>query len=298
MLKKILFFALLLNFIIIPSLQAAPVLLKKNGAIYVQNATTAEVEELFKQYDYDDFSKAKTKFPRIFLQKLPSDWAQIPDSHDKHRTFIRIMLPLVLKVNEDILAERAMLEKLHELWQKNNKFTEQQKMQFEKFVEKYDAYTPEKGSARIDHLFVLLLPKVDAVPPSIMVASAGIYSDWGTSRLALEANNLYRTEIWYKNEGMKPLDDAKAQYRYRKFTTLEEAITERALKINSHINYDYVRITRMQARKLKSPPYSPQLVAQMLNDSNLHNIAGLIDYTFSYYKLSRTDFLPQLRNVE
>ena len=298
MLKKILFFVLILNFTIISSLQATPVLLKKDGALYVKSATTAEVEDLFKKYNYDDFSKSKTKFPRIFLQKLPTDWAQVPDSHDKHRTFIRIMLPLVLKVNEDILAERAMLEKIYKHWQEEHKLTDQEKTQFEKFVQKYDVVTPKKGDERIEHLLLLLLPKIDAVPPSIMVTTAGIYSDWGASRLALEGNNLYRTEVWYTDEGMKPLDDAKAQYRYRKFTTLEEAITERALKINSHINYDYVRITRMQARKLKSPPYSPQLVAQMLNDSNLHNVAGLIDYTFSYYKLSRTDFLPQLRNVE
>ncbi|MBO6290110.1 MAG: glucosaminidase domain-containing protein [Alphaproteobacteria bacterium] len=280
------------------SANATPILQKKDGAIYVKSATTAEVEELFKQYDYDDFSKSKTRFPRIFLQRLPSDWAQVPDNHDKHRTFIRIMLPLVLKVNEDILEERKKLEKLHELWQKNNKFTEEQKAQFEKFVEKYDVYTPEKGSARIDHLFVLLLPKVDAVPPSIMVASAGIYSDWGTSRLALEANNLYRTEIWYKNEGMKPLDDANASYRYKIFANLAEAVSERAHLLNSHINYDYVRLARKQARKMGVPPYSSQLVAQMLHDSNLKNIAGIIDYTFSYYKLGRTDFMPELRSVK
>jgi Bax protein len=298
MLKKVLFLVLLLNLALITSLQAAPVLFKKDGAIYVKSATTAEVEALFKQYDYDDFSKSKTKFPRIFLEKLPSDWAKIPDSHDKHRTFIRIMLPLVLKVNEDILAERAVLEEIYQHWKQEHKLSDKEKAQFEKFVQKYDVSTPKTGSDRIEHLLLLLLPKIDAVPPSIMVTTAGIYSDWGTTRLALEGNNLYRAEIWYTDKGLKPLDDPKAQYRYQTFANLEEAITERALRVNSHVNYDYVRITRKQARALKSPPYSPQLVAQMLNDSNLQNIAGLIDYTFSYYKLSRTDFLPQLRNVE
>ena len=298
MLKKILFFILLLSFLAIKPLQAAPTLVKKDGAIYVKSATTAEVEDLFKKYNYDDFSKSKTKFPRIFLQKLPTDWAQVPDSHDKHRTFIRIMLPLVLKINEGILAERAVLEKIYQHWKNEHKLSDEEKKQFEEFVLKYDVFTPKKGDSRIEHLLILLLPKIDAVPPSIMVTTAGIYSDWGTTRLALEGNNLYRTEVWYTDKGIKPVDDPDAQYRYQTYASLEEAISERALKINSHVNYDYVRITRMQARKLKSPPYSPQLVAQMLNDSNLHNVAGLIDYTFSYYKLSRTDFLPQLRSVE
>ena len=43
--------------------------------------------------------------------------------------------------------------------------------------------------------------------------------------------------------------------------------------------------------------YGQQIVAQMLFDSNLQNISGLINYTFSYYKLHKTDYYPELENV-
>ena len=270
---------------------------KQNGTIIVQSATTAEVEELFKQYDYDDYTKVKTQIPRIYLRRLPNDWKEVPDSHDKHRTFIRIMLPLVLKVNEDILAERAPLEKMQERFKKGESASAADMALLEKYAQKYDVFTREKDQTRANLLLRALLEKVDRVPPSIMVVSAGIYSDWGTSRLALQANDLYLAEVWYTDQGMKPLDDPEAQYRYKIYADLEECIADKALKINSHINYDYVRAARKMSRAMKYPPYSPQIVSHMMQDSNLQNIAGLIDFTFSYYKMTKTDFFPELRNV-
>lgn len=271
---------------------------KQNGAIIVQSATTAEVEELFKQYEYNDYSKVKAQIPRIYLRRLPSDWKEVPDSHDKHRTFIRIMLPLVLKVNEAILAERAPLEKMQQRLQKGALATADDLALLEKYAAKYDVFIREKEQQTRTHLLLrALLEKVDQVPPSIMVVSAGIYSDWGSSRLALQANDLYLTEVWYGDQGMKPLDDPQAQYRYKIYADLEECVADKALKINSHINYDYVRAARKISRSMKYPPYSPQIVSHMMQDSNLPNIAGLIDFTFSYYKMTKTDFLPELRNV-
>lgn len=277
---------------------AQPIIEKKDGALWVKSATTAEVEQIFAQYDYADYTKPETAFPRIFLSRLPSDWAQIADSDDKHRTFIRIMLPLVLKVNEAILSERQILENWRQKRQRGEKLSASENIELEKLAVKYDADTKERGTARIDHLLLLLDEKIDAVPPAIMVSTAGIYSDWGNSRIAGQANNLYLAEVWYENKGMKPLDDPDADYRYQIFVDLEAAIADRALKINSHVNYDYVRMARKYSRSLKSPPYSPQLTAQMLFDSNINNVAGLIDYTYSFYGLGRTDYKPRLRSVE
>lgn len=277
---------------------AKPIVEKKDGSIWIKSATTAEVEEIFAQYNYPDYTKTETEFPRIFLSRLPSDWAQIADTDDKHRTFIRIMIPLVLKVNEAILAERKILENLQQLRREDKKLSALEVDQLENLAKKYDADTKERGTARVDHLLLLLDAKIDAVPPAIMVSTAGIYSNWGNSRIALQANNLYLAEIWYESKGVKPLDDPNADYRYKIYADLEEAISDRALKINSHINYDYLRTARQYSRSLNMPPYSPQLTAQMLHDSNLHNVAGLIDYTYSFYGLGRTDFKPRLRPIE
>ena len=111
-------------------------------------------------------------------------------------------------------------------------------------------------------------------------------------------HSLYQEEVWYTDEGLKPLDDENAQYRYKIYNDLSECIRARALKLNSHVNYDYFRASRYIAHNMDRPPYGEQLAAKMMNDSNFQNISGLIDYTFTFYKLNRTDYFPELRDVE
>lgn len=268
---------------------------KKGGALYVKSATTQEAEELFRQYDFADFSQIKSKFPRIYFLRLPTDWSEIADSDDKHSTFIRIMIPLVLKVNEDVLKERSQILKLQ---QNSAKLTKAEEEKLEKLAEKYDAFTRLKGQERTDLLLKQLLEKVDAVPASLLISTAGIYSNWGMSRLALQANSLYLREIWYDNQGLKPLDDADADYRYKIYGTLEEGIADQVLKLNTGINYKYLRTSRAAARKINRPLYGPQVAATMIADSNLRNIAGMIDYTFSYYKMQNVDYKPELEDIK
>ena len=68
---------------------------KQNGAILVKSATTKEVEDLFLKYGYEDYTKTRSYFPRIYLSKLPTDWKEIPESPTRNRTFIRILLPIL-----------------------------------------------------------------------------------------------------------------------------------------------------------------------------------------------------------
>lgn len=271
---------------------------KKNGALYVQSATTEEVQELFKKYKFDDYSQMFTKVPRIFLTRLPSDWAQIPESEEKNKTFIRIMLPLVLAENEKVLQERQEIEQLQKKYRTEKKLSDSDIAWLEKKAEKYDVFTRLKDEERTPVLFKMLLEKVDTMPPSIMVSTAAIYSNWGNSRIALQANSLYLEEVWYQDNGLKPLDDAEADYHYKIFNTLAENVASRLLKLNTHINYRYIRQSRLLAREMDRPLYGPQVAALMMQDSNLKNIAGLIDYTFSHYKITKTDYLPTLENVQ
>ena len=111
---------------------------KKNGALYVQSATTEEVQELFKKYKFDDYSQMFTTVPRIFLTRLPSDWAQIPESEEKNKTFIRIMLPLVLAENEKVLQERQEIEQLQKKYRTEKKLSDSDIAWLEKKAEKYD----------------------------------------------------------------------------------------------------------------------------------------------------------------
>ena len=276
---------------------AEPVMKKQDGVVYVESATTAEVEKLFRQNRYSDYNIPYGKYPRIYLKKMPTDWKDIPENKAKHRTFIRILLPLVLKVNEAITAERMLIENINDKFHNNIELSERELQILEEKAVKYDAFTRMKGKERTAILLRQLLNRIDVLPPSIMIATAAAYTDWGNSRLAMTANSLYLEEVWYKDEGLKPLDDQNADYRYKIYASLEDSISAHALKLNSSVNYDYLRAARAMNRKIDRPPFGEQLNVHMLFDNNMKNILGLIDYTMTHYNLQKSDYYPQLRDA-
>lgn len=277
---------------------AEPIMKKHDGAVYVESTTAAEVEKLFRQNRYSDYDIPYGKYPRIYLKKMPTDWKDIPENKAKHRTFIRILLPLVLKVNEAISAERMLIENINDKFRNNMELSERELQILEEKAVKYDAFTRMKGKERTAILLKQLLSRIDVLPPSIMIATAAAYTDWGTSRLAITANSLYLEEVWYQNEGLKPLDDENADYRYKVFDSLEDSISAHALKLNSSVNYDYFRAARAMDREIDRPPFGEQLNVHMLFDNNMKNILGLIDYTMTHYNLQKTDYYPQLRDAK
>jgi Bax protein len=294
--KKILLILLYLFFSFNSKAEAITEISDKS--LWIKSASTEEVQKIFKMYSYDDYSKTRIKIPRIFMNNLPVDWKNVKPSDEKNKTFIRILIPLVLKVNEKILEERADIENINVKFRNGQKLSNDDVNLLEEKAKKYDAFTRFKGDERISVLLKMLLERIDYVPPSIMIASAAIYTDWGMSRLALEANSLYQEEVWYQDIGLKPKDDPDANYRYKIFNSLEESIYSHALKINSHINYKYMREHRKLARKMNRPFYGKIVVSSMLHDSNLKNIAGIIDYTFSFYKLQKTDYFPTFEDIQ
>ncbi|MBR1601100.1 MAG: glucosaminidase domain-containing protein [Alphaproteobacteria bacterium] len=277
---------------------AEPVLEKRDGAIFVESATTAEVEKLFRKYHFDEYREAYGKYPRIYLKNMPTDWNEIPENKAKHRTFIRILLPLVLKVNEAIAAERALIENINDKYTNNMELSADDLRILEEKAKKYDVFTRMQGDTRTALLLKGLLTNIDVLPPSIMIASAAAYTDWGTSRLVRQAHSLYLEEVWYTDDGLKPLDDENADYRYKTYSSLEKSIEAHALKMNSHVNYDYFRVGRALSRDINRPPYGEQLTVHLLHDNNMRNIMGLIDYTIVHYGLAKTDYFPQLVDVQ
>ena len=265
-----------------------------DGALIIKKSSADEAKLFFRQHPYD-YTKAGAKVPRVYFQHLPYDWKDTPENAARNRTFIRILLPLVLKINEEITAERRELMRIYTKIRETGSLLDKEYAAVNATAEKYDAFTTIKEQpSRARVLLKQLLEKVDIIPTSVMISTAIIYSDWGTSRLATEENSLYREEVWYTNQGVKPKDDPNSDYRYKVFSNLEDSIRARALHINSSIDYDYFRHTRFYQRRMNQAPNGVNVAAQMMHDSNLKNIGGMIDYTLSYYKLAYTDQYPQL----
>lgn len=269
----------------------------KQGSLWVENATYAEVEELFKKYNFVEFGRQNLQIPRIYIKTLPIDWKNIEKSDDKNRMFIRILLPLIMKINEEIEIERSAIRILVQKENAKTLSKKEQKVIEEKALN-YDVFTHNKGENRYKILLEELMKKVDGLPPAFLIAYAGVYSDWGNSRLAVEGNSLFREEVWYSDDGIVPEDVPNAEFRYRRFSSLEECLKSFIHKVNSNITYRFVWTARTESDKIGRKVLGEQIIAAMSYEGKLKNVTGMLDYNLSYYKLNKTDIFPTLRDVE
>lgn len=290
--------ALMTIFLFSAEISASPIIKSKHGALYVEKATYAELEKIFEEHNFTEFGVRELKIPRIYVKTLPSDWQKLEQSDEKNRMFIRIMLPLIMKINEELDLERTQVLNLLQKAEASEKLSVKEQDFIEQKASEYDVFTRNKEElSRYKILLRELAKKVDELPPAFLIATAGVYSDWGNSRLSTEANSLYREEIWYSNNGIKPQGIENAGFTYRKFTSLEECLRSYMHTINSKITYQFIWSARWHSRQIGRKVLGEQIIAAMVNEGTLKNIAGMLDFNLSYYKLNKTDINPSLEDV-
>ena len=83
------------------------------------------------------------------------------------------------------------------------------------------------------------------VPSAIIIGMAGIESGWGTSRFAVDGNNLFGIRTWSDSvPQLKPLDLPNAQFGVRIFKTKCQSVQEMIRLVNEHPAYKEFRRER------------------------------------------------------
>lgn len=260
------------------------------GMLYVENATVEETESLFTQHGYTRFLALQdSAYPAIFLKTLPTDFQAIKSLKYRNELFIRILTPLALKINEEILNERETLLRIEKHYQKENTLSELDLKKLEELAVKYDFFTRLKGNKRIALQLKNLKLRIQAVPPSIFIATAAMESNWGFSRVANVANSLYKEKVWYTNEGLEPLENKDDGYRFRIFDSLIEGMRSYALTFNSNINYETIWLARDELIKRRGFAIGESIAYALSTASNLPNYSGIADYTTAFYDLLALD---------
>lgn len=260
------------------------------GVLYVEQTTVAALENLFAAYGYKRFRALDNdEYPAIFVRTLPSDFRQIKSQKYRNELFIRILAPLALKVNEEISNERRTLLRLERFYRQKGKLNDSDIRKLENMALKYDYFTRLKGNERIEIQLKNLKLRIDSVPPSILIAAAAMESNWGTSRVAGEANSLYKEKVWYTGEGLEPEENKNDGYRFRIFDSLLESMRSFARTFNSNINYESVWFARNGYAERHKEVVGESIAFAMSQSSNLPNFAGILDYTTAYYDLLAID---------
>ena len=198
--------------------------------------SAATIEELFKSTNYDLEDVRKTKLVKpISLTLLPNEIKKIENSKKRKDLFIKIILPLVIKENNNIKLDR---KKLFSILNKS-KNTKLEKNWLNSKFKQYGVLNKDLSSLKI---------RMDEVPASMAIAQAAKETGWGTSRFAQEGNALFGQWTWSGN-GIKPSDaDTDSTHKVMKFKVLQASVRAYQRNLNTHSSYKDFRIARAELR--------------------------------------------------
>ena len=198
------------------------------------NAST--IKQLFEDTNYslDDVRKKKLVKP-VALTLLPQEIKMIENTKKRKEFFIQIVLPLILKENNNIKLDR---KRLFNIINKSSNTNLEKKW----LKQKYKQYGIPSNDLSI------LKIRMDEIPVSLAIAQAAKETGWGTSRFAQEGNALFGQWTW-SGEGLKPKDADKNQgHKVMKFNVLQASVRAYQRNLNTHKSYKEFRLARAKLR--------------------------------------------------
>ena len=198
------------------------------------NAST--IKQLFEDTNYTlkDVREKKLVKP-VALTLLPQEIKMIESTKKRKEFFIQIVLPLILKENNNIRLDRKRLFKI--INKSNN--TKLEIKWLEKKFKQYGINSKDLSILKI---------RMDEVPVSLALAQAAKETGWGTSRFAQEGNALFGQWTW-SGEGLKPKDSDKSEgHKVMKFNVLQASVRAYQRNLNTHSSYKDFRKARAELR--------------------------------------------------
>jgi Bax protein len=206
--------------------------------------SASDLDSRFKQigYDLDPVLEGDVEVPRVFVRYLPYDLSRMTETEERKSIFFRTLLPLVLKVNEEIVENRKRVWRLRHRQTMGMVLQAKDRVWLDAIFARYKV----KGRS-----FDRLLDKMDVVPASLALAQAAEESGWGTSRFAREGNALFGQ--WTFNpddDGIVPTGRGEGKtHRIRSFDDLAGSLRAYVRNLNTHPAYAKLRGMRKQMRQ-------------------------------------------------
>ena len=179
-----------------------------------------------------------------------TDFSTYTDVKAKKTAFFGYMLPLVEARNLHIQGQRqqllAVAERAQDALSTQNALSTQDTKTLADLAGVYRLVDADLSSPE---LIKELLIRVDTVPPSLALAQAAVESGWGTSRFAVQANNLFGQWCYEKGCGLVPSQrNSGANHEVAKFKNVSDAEYSYTRNINTHRAYKDLRMSRAALR--------------------------------------------------
>ena len=203
--------------------------------------SASTIKQLFEDTDYNlkDVRKKKLVKP-VALTLLPDEIKMIENTKKRKEFFIQIVLPLIIKENNNIKLDRVTLFNI--INKSNNTISEINWL--EKKYKQYGVKSKDLSTLKI---------RMDEIPVSLAIAQAAKETGWGTSRFAQEGNALFGQWTW-SGEGLKPKDsEGDAGHKVMKFNVLQASVRAYQRNLNTHSSYKDFRKARAELRDSRKP---------------------------------------------
>ena len=201
------------------------------------SATT--IEQLFEDtnYNLNDVRKKKLVKP-VSLTLLPQEMKMIENIKKRKNLFIQIILPLIIKENNNIKIDR---KKLFSILNKSKNTKTEINWLSSKFKQ-YGVVKKDLSTLKV---------RMDEIPAPMAIAQAAKETGWGTSRFAQEGNALFGQWTW-SGEGIKPAGaDDESTHKVMKFRVLQASVKAYQRNLNTHSSYREFRDARAELRDSK-----------------------------------------------
>jgi len=216
---------------------------EKSQFVEVEIRSLDGLMSLFKKHHYtsNDWKNGDREVPRLTFEGVSEQWKETSSKipvKQKKQVFFRLMAPLVLMSNENILAERDIV--------KSAPLSSEALL---KIAKKYRLLNNEALSIT-NKQRQQLLQQVDIMPPSLALAQAAEESGWATSRFTEEGNAFFGQ--WdFSGAGMRPKQQRKelGNYGLARFDSPLGSVEGYMLNINITGAYKKLRVLRAKLRQ-------------------------------------------------
>lgn len=178
------------------------------------------------------------------------EMAGITDVRQKKSTFFNFLNPIVEAVNQKIQAERAWLVDIERSLRDGKSLESWQTSLLTELAVYYKVDEEVGSEAFFNEMFL----RVDTIPSSLVLAQAANESAWGTSRFAVQGNNLFGQWCFTKGCGLVPSGrDDSARHEVKVFPSVAQSVAGYFRNINTHRQYQELRTIRSELRLLGLP---------------------------------------------
>ena len=183
------------------------------------------------------------------------DFAAIYDVKTKKRAFFDYLTPFINKINDDLASERKFILSLND-----NPNDPQDAQHLARLAKKYRV----KQKQDFQSVKFELLSRVDQLPIELVLMQAANESAWGTSRFAVQANNLFGQWCFKPGCGVVPEGRPEGEtYEVRKFSHPADSVRSYYFNLNTGYAYEDLRIVRRTLRDI-GEELDPMVLAEGL----------------------------------